>query len=84
MVGGLIAGGGSLFGGVTAGITGLVTQPIQEGRKSGAMGFMKGMGMGIAGVAVKPVLGLTDGLSSIATGLTQQINNDTSSTTPSS
>ena len=79
MIGGLIAGGESLFGGVTSGITGLVTKPIQEGKKTGALGFMKGVGMGIAGVAVKPVLGLTDGLSSIASGLNQQINNDTGS-----
>ena len=80
MISGLIAGGESLFDGVTSGITGLVTKPIQEGKKTGALGFMKGMGMGIAGVAVKPVLGLTDGLSSIASGLNQQINNDNGST----
>ncbi len=80
MISGLIAGGESLFDGVTSGITGLVTKPIQEGKKTGALGFMKGVGMGIAGVAVKPVLGLTDGLSSIASGLNQQINNDNGST----
>ena len=27
------------------------------GKKTGALGFMKGVGMGLVGVAVKPVLG---------------------------
>lgn len=37
------------------------------------MGFVKGIGIGLVGVAVKPVLGLTDGISSVAFGFTKEI-----------
>ena len=69
---GMKAGGESILGGVTSGITGLVTNPYQQGKKDGALGFFKGVGMGLVGVAVKPVLGVADGITSVATGLTQQ------------
>ena len=34
--------------------------------KSGPAGFMIGVGLGVVGVAVSPMLGLTDGLNSVA------------------
>ena len=70
---GLQAGGESILTGVTSGISGLVTKPYQEGKKSGALGVVKGMGMGMLGVVAKPVMGVSDGISSIATGFSQQI-----------
>lgn len=46
---------GKEFGqGMFDGIAGLVTQPLQGAKKEGAAGFFKGVGRGIAGVAVKP------------------------------
>jgi hypothetical protein len=45
---------------------GLVTKPYQEGKKAGALGFVKGIGMGLVGVATRPVLGITDGISNVA------------------
>jgi Ubiquitin interaction motif len=46
---------GKEFGyGLFDGIAGLVTQPIQGAKKEGASGFLKGVGRGIAGVAIKP------------------------------
>jgi UDP:flavonoid glycosyltransferase YjiC (YdhE family) len=40
--------------GMYDGITGLVTQPMKGASKEGAAGFMKGIGKGIGGIALKP------------------------------
>lgn len=40
------------------GITGLVTQPLRGAKKSGAEGFIKGFGKGIAGLVAKPGAGI--------------------------
>ena len=46
---------------------------MEEVQKSGALGIFKGVGLGIVGAAMKPVIGVTDGISSVASGLTQQL-----------
>lgn len=46
---------------------------MQEGKKSGALGVMRGMGMGIVGAVVKPVLGVSDGVTTVAAGFTKQL-----------
>ena len=51
----------------------IVSKPVEEIQKSGALGIFKGVGLGIVGVAMKPVIGVTDGISSIASGVTQQL-----------
>ena len=56
------------------GFTGLVTKPIKEARKDGFEGFLRGVGMGIVGVAVKPVLGLTDGITSVASSIQNRVD----------
>ena len=63
---GLRDGGGSFFSGVKAGLTGVITKPLEGARKQGALGFVKGLGIGVVGIAVNPVLGITDGLNSVA------------------
>lgn len=70
---GLKSGGENFFSGVSAGLTGLVTNPYEQGKKEGALGFAKGVGMGLVGVAVKPVLGVSDGITSVAEGFSQQV-----------
>ncbi|OJD35794.1 glycosyltransferase family 1 protein [Diplodia corticola] len=46
---------GKEFGtGLYEGISGLVTQPLKGAQKEGAGGFIKGVGRGIAGIALKP------------------------------
>ena len=40
--------------GMYDGITGLVTQPMRGAKKEGAAGFVKGIGKGIGGIALKP------------------------------
>jgi hypothetical protein len=37
-----------------------------QARKSGFQGFFRGVGLGLIGAAVKPVMGFTDGLTSVA------------------
>jgi vacuolar protein sorting-associated protein 13A/C len=48
--------GTSLF----SGVTGVITKPIEGASKSGVTGFFKGAGMGLLGLAIKPVTGVVD------------------------
>lgn len=73
---GFKAGGESIVSGFSSGITGLVTKPFEEGKKGGALGFFKGVGQGIVGVAVKPVMGVTEGISTVAQGINQQFSDN--------
>lgn len=73
MIYGIQKGGRRVIKGVTSGITGLVIKPIEETKKSGALGFIKGVGIGVIGLAVKPVLGVTDGISTVVLGFTKEI-----------
>jgi hypothetical protein len=73
---GLKAGGESVVSGFSAGISGLVTKPIEAGRKGGAVGFLKGVGQGIIGVAVNPVMGVSEGISSVAQGINRSFSSD--------
>jgi len=70
---GLKDAGKSVGGGLMSGISGLVTKPMEGARKDGALGFMKGVGMGVVGVAMKPVLGVTEGVASLAQGISNEI-----------
>ena len=78
MLAGFKAGGESIVSGFSSGITGLVTKPLEEGKKGGALGFFKGVGQGIVGVAVKPVMGVTEGISTVAQGINQQFSDSIS------
>ena len=72
---GFKAAGESVFGGISSGLSGLVTSPIEETKKSGAMGFFVGVGKGLVGAAVKPVIGVTEGIANVATGINHQLSN---------
>jgi hypothetical protein len=73
VVGGFKAGGKEVVSGFASGVTGIFTKPMEEAQKDGALGFFKGLGMGVAGVAVKPVLGIADGFSAIAHGISNEV-----------
>ena len=45
-----------------------------QGKKGGALGFVKGIGLGFAGVLTKPLLGVSDGISSVAHGISNQVS----------
>ena len=66
IVKGLVSGTDNIIHGIKSGVSGLVMKPIEEAQSDGVAGFFRGMGLGVLGVAVKPVLGLADGISTIA------------------
>jgi hypothetical protein len=74
LMAGMRAGGESVVSGFASGVTGLVTKPFEEGRKTGVTGFAKGLGLGAIGVIVKPVMGMTDGMAAVAHGISNQIS----------
>lgn len=51
------------------GITGVVVEPVKGAAQDGVSGFVKGVGKGLVGVAVKPVTGILDFASSASQGL---------------
>lgn len=73
---GIMDGGESIMSGFTSGMSGLVTRPFEEARKTGASGFLKGLGLGLLGALVKPVMGLTDGAASVAAGVSNQVGKE--------
>ena len=73
---GIMDGGESVMSGFTSGMSGLVTRPFEEARKTGASGFLKGIGLGLLGALVKPVMGLTDGAASVASGISNQVGKE--------
>jgi hypothetical protein len=70
---GLKGGGGLVVAGFASGLSGLFCQPFEGAQSSGAQGFVKGLGLGVAGALVKPTLGLADGFSSAATGISNEV-----------
>ena len=72
---GLVDGSESVISGISSGVTGLFKKPMEEGARGGVLGFMVGVGKGVVGVAVKPVLGVADGLTSVAQGISNQVSN---------
>jgi hypothetical protein len=55
--------------GIVSGLSGVFTQPVKGAQKEGVQGFVKGIGKGIVGVAVKPVVGVGDFLSGMGGGI---------------
>jgi vacuolar protein sorting-associated protein 13A/C len=46
-----------------------VTAPVENAKKDGVEGFFKGFGKGIIGVVVKPVTGVLDAATAVASGV---------------
>jgi vacuolar protein sorting-associated protein 13A/C len=70
---GLEAGAQSIGKGLFSGITGIVTQPIKEVKRSGAIGIFKGIFKGITGVITKPLGGILDATSQTTEGIKKTI-----------
>lgn len=64
----------SLFTGVGQGIVGVFMQPVQGAEKDGIEGFFKGTLKGLAGLVVKPVVGVMDMTSKTAEGIKNTAN----------
>jgi len=61
-----VEGGGAVISGVAAGVTGVITKPVEGALKHGSTGFVRGVAIGAMGAVINPVLGLADGLNSFA------------------
>jgi vacuolar protein sorting-associated protein 13A/C len=70
---GLLFGARDLGKGLFKGVTGLVEEPMKGAKKEGAEGFFKGLGIGVIGLAARPVMGVMD----LATQTTKGIRNTT-------
>jgi len=66
---GFVLGFHDLGVGIYKGITGVVTAPIDGAIKEGGIGFLKGVGKGVAGVFIKPVVGVADFATRAAEGI---------------
>lgn len=59
----------SALNSVESGLTGVIQKPIEETKKGGLFGFIKGTAKGVTGLVVKPVSGALDFLSFTTEGL---------------
>eukprot|EP00956_Cyclotella_meneghiniana_P043340 scaffold265390_cov152-Cyclotella_meneghiniana.AAC.1 len=46
--------------GVISATTGVITEPYRGAKSNGVVGFSKGVGVGMLGLVVKPMVGLCD------------------------
>lgn len=68
-VNGVGSGGVKLLKGVVDGVTGVVKAPIRGAEKRGVEGFAKGVGKGLIGLVIKPVIGLSDAATDVMIGV---------------
>ncbi|GAX25821.1 hypothetical protein FisN_17Lh220 [Fistulifera solaris] len=66
---GLGSGVQKLITGFLEGVTGVVKAPIRGAEKKGLEGFAKGIGKGLLGLLVKPIIGISDGIADVMLGV---------------
>lgn len=66
---GLGSGAQKLVLGFLDGVTGVVKAPIRGAEKRGLEGFAKGIGKGLLGLLVKPMIGISDGFTDVMIGV---------------
>jgi len=69
LVGGVESGFMKLIQGFREGVTGVVRAPIRGAEKRGLEGFAKGLGKGLLGLLVKPIIGITDAATDVMIGV---------------
>ena len=69
LVGGVESGFLKLVLGFQEGVTGVVKAPIRGAEKRGFEGFAKGLGKGLLGLLVKPIIGITDAATDVMIGV---------------
>lgn len=69
LVGGVESGFLKLVQGFREGVTGVVRAPIRGAEKRGFEGFAKGLGKGLLGLLVKPIIGITDAATDVMIGV---------------
>ncbi|KAG8772541.1 hypothetical protein FRC15_002658 [Serendipita sp. 397] len=66
---GVAAGGSAMLDSLSSAVQGVVVKPVEGLDREGGVGFAKGVAKGVAGLFVKPVVGVTDLFSITATGV---------------
>jgi len=75
-VDGVGSGSVKLVKGILDGVTGVVRAPIRGAEKKGMEGFAKGVGKGLLGLVVKPVIGISDAATDVMIGVKGSIEGD--------
>ncbi|KAG0637605.1 hypothetical protein HOY80DRAFT_1138202 [Tuber brumale] len=70
---GVTSGADSLITSFASGFGGLARKPLEGAEREGALGFLKGLGKGVVGLATKPAIGVFD----LASNVTEGIRNTT-------
>lgn len=58
------------------GVTGVVKAPMRGAARSGLEGFAKGLGKGLLGLLVKPMIGISDAATDVFIGLKSSVDGD--------
>lgn len=66
---GIGSGVQKLAQGFVEGVTGVVKAPMRGAEKRGLEGFAKGLGKGLLGLLVKPIIGISDGITDVMIGV---------------
>jgi hypothetical protein len=66
---GFESGVNKLVQGFLEGVTGVVKAPLRGAEKRGFEGFAKGIGKGLLGLLVKPIIGISDGITDVMIGV---------------
>lgn len=66
---GIGSGAQKLARGFLDGVAGVVKAPIRGAEKRGLEGFAKGVGKGLLGLLVKPIIGISDGFTDVMIGV---------------
>ncbi len=69
MLQGIGTGGISLVQGFSDGVTGVFVDPYKRAEKDGLAGFVRGVGSGVIGLVVKPVVGIGDAATNVLQGV---------------
>ena len=77
-----VVAGGTEIARLVEGVGGIFTKPIEGAQEGGALGFFKGVGQGIVGAAVKPVVGVTDGVMTALQGVSNTLADAKARTPP--
>jgi vacuolar protein sorting-associated protein 13A/C len=59
--------GENVLGGLASGLGGFFSAPVKGAQKEGVGGFFKGVVRGVPGLVVKPVMGVSEGVTSLVT-----------------
>ena len=77
IAGGVESGFAKLVEGFMEGVTGVVKAPMRGAEKKGIEGFAKGIGKGLLGLLVKPMIGISDAATDVMIGVRNSVENAT-------